>query len=171
MDLTTRMIRAARLDPALYEEVEADPALLTQAMGVVLVASLAAGIGAAQRAGINGLVAIAVAAVISWYVWALLSYWIGTGLLPDAQTHADMGQLLRTIGFSSSPGVVRAAGLIPGLAPLAFAVGNIWMLVAMVIAVRQALDYRSTWRALAVVVIGWIIYSVVLGVLLMVVRA
>lgn len=162
MNLTTRMVRAARLDAALYEEVEHEPALTVQALVVVLLASLAAGIGAFQRAGVNGLVAVTVAAVISWYVWAFLSYWIGTRLLPDAQTHADMGQLLRAIGFSSSPGLIRVLGVIPGLTQLTFAVGNIWMLVAMVVAVRQALDYRSTWRALGVVAIGWIIYSIVL---------
>jgi hypothetical protein len=156
------MVRAARLDAALYEEVERDPALTVQALAVVLLASLAAGLGAFQRAGPNGLVAVAVGAVISWYVWAFLSYWIGTRLLPDAQTHADMGQLLRAIGFSSSPGLIRALGIIPGLGLLAFAAGNIWMLVAMVVAVRHALDYRSTWRALGVVAIGWVIHSIVL---------
>lgn len=161
MTLTTRMIRAARLDATLYEEVEGDAALTGQALAVVLLASLAAGIGALPR-GVNTFVAVAVAAVISWYLWAFLSYLIGTRLLPDAQTHADMGQLLRSIGFSSAPGVIRAAGAIPGLGPLAFAVGNVWMLVAMVVAVRQALDYRSIWRALGVVAIGWVIYSAIL---------
>ena len=166
MTITTRMLRAARLEASLYEEVEADPALLGQAMGVVLLAALAAGIGAAPRMGGNGFIAVTAAAFITWYVWALLTYWIGTRLLPETATHADMGQLLRTIGFSSAPGLVRVAGVIPGLAPLAFAVGNVWMLVAMVVAVRQALDYRSVWRALAVVAIGWIIYSLTLGILL-----
>lgn len=162
MSLTTRMVRAARLDAALYEEVERDTTLTVQALVVVLLASLAAGFGAFHQAGLNGLVAVAVSAVISWYIWAFLSYWIGTRLLPEAQTHADMGQLLRAIGFSSSPGLIRALGIVPGLAPLAFAVGNIWMLVAMVVAVRHALDYHSTWRALGVVAIGWVIHSIVL---------
>ena len=165
MDLIRRMLRAARLDAALYEEVEGDPRLTGEALVVVLLASLAAGIGAFGRAGLNGLVAVAVVAVISWYVWAYLTYWIGTRLLPDPQTRADSGQLLRTIGFSSAPGVVRAAGIIPGLGPIAFGVGNLWMLVAMVVAVRQALDYRSTWRAVGVVAIGWIVYTLVLGLL------
>lgn len=166
MALTDRMIRAARLDAALYEEAEADPTLTGQATGVVILASVAAGIGGAVRTGLGGLLAIAVAALISWYIWAYLTYWIGTRLLPEAQTQADVGQLLRTIGFSSAPGVVRVLGILPGLTTLAFIVGNTWMLVAMVVAVRQALDYRSTWRALGVVAIGWVITSLALGVLL-----
>ncbi|MBI2247798.1 MAG: YIP1 family protein [Armatimonadetes bacterium] len=171
MALADRMIRAARLDAALYEEVEADPTLTGQAVGVVILAAVAAGIGGAVRAGLGGLVAIAAAALISWYIWAYLTYWIGTRLLPEAQTQADVGQMMRTIGFSSSPGLVRVAGVIPGLTALAFVVGNIWMLVAMVIAVRQALDYRSTWRAVGVVAIGWIVHSLTLGVLLRLLRA
>jgi hypothetical protein len=39
---------------------------------------------------------------------------------------------------------------------LNFIIG-IWMLVAMVIAVRQALDYKSTLRAVGVCLIGWIV--------------
>jgi hypothetical protein len=70
--------------------------------------------------------------------------------------------LLRTLGFSSAPGLIRVFGIIPGITPFVFAVASGWMLVAMVIAVRQALDYRSTWRAFGVCVIGWIIQTLVL---------
>ena len=98
-----------------------------------------------------------IAALIGWYVWAYLTYLIGTKLLPEPQTKADVGELLRTIGFSSSPGLIRVLGIIPGLGGLVFLAASIWMLVAMVIAVRQALDYQSTGRAIGVCVIGWIV--------------
>jgi len=78
-------------------------------------------------------------------------------MLPEPQTKANLGELLRTIGFSSSPGLIRVLGIIPGLSFLVYSVAAIWMLVAMVIAVRQALDYHSTWRAVGVCIIGWII--------------
>ena len=90
---------------------------------------------------------------------------IGTKMLPEPQTHADMGQMLRTIGFSSSPGVIRVLGIIPGLNTLVQIIAQVWMLVAMVIAVRQALDYTSTLRAVGVCLIGWIIQFVVLVIL------
>jgi hypothetical protein len=96
-------------------------------------------------------------ALLGWYAWAFLTYFIGTKFLAEPQTRADHRELLRTIGFSSAPGLIRILGIIPvpGFRSLLFQVAAIWMLVAMVIAVRQALDYTSTGRAIGVCVIGW----------------
>ncbi|MFO7930668.1 MAG: YIP1 family protein [Desulfosalsimonas sp.] len=157
-----RMIRAAKLEPALYEEVEADKGALGQAMGVVVLSSLAAGIGAVSIQGAGGIVIGTITALIGWYVWAFLTYLIGTKLLPEPQTHADHGELLRTIGFSSAPGIIRILGIIPVLRGVVFFAAGVWMLAAMVIGVRQALDYTSTWRAVGVCVIGWLIQALIL---------
>lgn len=157
-----RVIRAAKLDVHLYEEVEADREALRPAMAVVVLSSLAAGVGSIGRAGPSGIVIGTIAALIGWYVWAYLTYFIGTRILPGSRTQADHGQLLRTIGYSSSPGLIRVFGIIPGLAGPVFLVAAVWMLVAMVIAVRQALDYTSTFRAIAVCAIGWIIQTAIL---------
>lgn len=159
---TDRMIRAAKLDVNLYEEVEADKDAMRQAMGVVVLASLAAGVGSIGTLGLGGILLGTLAALGGWYIWAWLTYFIGTRFLAEPQTEADLGQLLRTTGFSSSPGLIRVLGIIPGLGTVVFAVASIWMLVAMVIAVRQALDYTSTFRAVGVCVIGWIIQTVIL---------
>jgi len=157
-----RIIRAAKLDVNLYEEVEADKGALRQAMGVVLLSSIAAGLGSIERIGFSGILIGTITALISWYVWAYLTYFIGTKLLPEPKTKADHRELLRTVGFSSSPGLIRVLGIIPGLARIVFLVAAIWMLVAMVIAVKQALDYQSTLRAVGVCIIGWIIQSLIL---------
>ncbi|MBU4177541.1 MAG: YIP1 family protein [Desulfurivibrionaceae bacterium] len=159
---TNRLIRAAKLDIHLYEEVEADKGTMRQAMAVVVLSSLAAGIGSISNLGIAGILLGTVGALGGWYVWAYLAYFIGTKFLPEPQTEADLGQLLRTTGFSSSPGLIRILGLIPGLGTVVFVVASVWMLVAMVIAVRQALDYTATWRAVTVCVIGWIIQTLIL---------
>ena len=124
--------------------------------------SVAAGIGSISAGGIRGVVVGTIMALIGWYIWAYLTYFIGTKLLPEPQTKADHGELLRTIGFSSSPGLIRVLGFIPVLGSLLMLAGSIWMLVAMVIAVRQALDYKSTWRAVGVCAIGWVIQMVIL---------
>ncbi len=167
--LTDRMLRAAKLDPALYEEVEADPGALGQATLVVVLSAVAAGIGYSAHLSLGGLLMSTVGALIGWYSWAFLTYLIGTKLLPEAQTRADFGELLRTIGFSSSPGVIRVLGIVPGITTMVFLAANIWMLVAMVIAVRQALDYNSTGRAIGVCFIGWLaqvaIWAVLAGLL------
>ena len=160
---TDRMIRAAKLDANLYEEVEADKGAMGQAMGVVLLSSVAAGIGTIGTIGIKGLVLGTIAALLGWFIWAFLTYFIGTRLLPEPQTKADYGELLRTIGFSSSPGILRVLGIIPLLGGILNPLTGIWMLVAMVIAVRQALDYKSTWRAAGVCLIGWIVQIAIFG--------
>jgi len=160
--LPNRMLRAARLDSRLYEEVEADPGALGAATVVVILSAVAAGIGALDRGGVGAILFTTIAALVSWYTWAILTFMIGTRLLPEPQTHADLGQLLRTIGFSSSPGIIRVFGVIPGLAGPLFVVSGVWMLVA----VRQALDYESTGRAVGVCVIGWVVQVAVLWLLL-----
>ncbi len=166
-----RMLRAAKLDAQLYEEVEADKGAMGQATAVVLVSSLAAGIGSFSTGGLLGLAAGAVGALVSWYIWAYLTYFIGTRWLAEPQPQADAGELLRTIGFSSAPGVIRVLGIVPGLHALVFGVAAIWMLVAMVIAVRQALDYHSTGRAVGVCAIGWVVQAAILVILVSIVGA
>ncbi len=156
-----RIIRAAKLDVSLYEEVEADRSAMGQAMGVVVLSAVAAGIGSIGTTGVAGIFIGTLAALVGWYVWAFITYYIGTKLLPEPQTKADLGELLRTIGFASSPGLLRVLGIIPFLSGIIFIATGIWMLIAMVIAVRQALDYNSTPRAIGVCLIGWIIQMVI----------
>ena len=152
-----RIIRATMLDSNLYEEVEADKGALGQAMTIVVLSSIAAGIGLYKTGGFSGIITGTMASLISWYVWAYLTYFIGTKFLPEPNTEADLGELLRTIGFSTSPGLLRVFYFIPGVGVLIFLISSLWMLVAMVIAVRQALDYNSTLRAVGVCVIGYVI--------------
>jgi len=157
---TNRMIRAAKLDVNLYEEVEADKQAMGQALGVVVLASLAAGIGSVGTTGIRGLFIGTVGGLFGWFIWAFITFFVGTKILPEPQTKTDYGELLRTIGFSSSPGLLRILGVVPLLGPIIFIGCGIWMLIAMIIAVRQSLDYKSTWRAVGVCIIGWIIQMV-----------
>ncbi len=160
-----RMLGAAKLDVHTYEEVEADTTATPQAMAVVLISSIAAGIGGI-RLGIGGLIWVALASLISWVLWAALVWVIGTKLLPEAETQSDIGELLRTTGFSSSPGVLRILGFVPLIGAIIQFLAAIWMLTAMIIAVRQALDYKSTARAVGVCLIGWLISMVVLWLLM-----
>jgi hypothetical protein len=156
-----RIIGAAKLDVQIYEEVEADKDALFQAMAVVVLSSIAAGIGTISYVGFGGLLTGTLTALIAWFIWAYITYFIGAKFIPEPQTEADPGQLLRTIGFSTSPGLIRIIGIIPGLASAISFIASIWMLIAMVIAVRQALDYKSTVRAVIVCVIGWIIQALI----------
>ncbi len=160
-----RIIRAAKLDVELYEEVEADKEAMWQAMGVVVLSSVAAGIGAIATHGVMGIISGTIVAIFAWYIMAYVTYLVGTKLLPEPQTSADPGELLRTIGFSSAPGLIRVLGIIPGLTGIVFLAAGVWMLIAMVIAGRQALDYESTWRAVGVCIIGWLVQGMIIFVL------
>jgi hypothetical protein len=157
-----RLLRATLLQADLYEEVEADASANRQAFVVVVLSGAAVGIGGIANSGAQGILWQALVAVAGWWIWAYATYFIGTKLLPTAETEADPGQLLRTIGFSGAPGILRIAMVVPVLAFPVFVVGTLWELLAMVIAVRQALDYTSTLRAIAVCVIGFPFYALAL---------
>ena len=172
--LTSRMVRAAKLDVDLYEEVEADTRANWQAFTVVIIVSLAAGIGIA----IDGLIStdestssllwvpllVLGSFVVGWLLWALSVYLIGITLFKTKETEANYGQLLRTLGFATTPSILEFFVFIPILGSLLSLVGFLWMLVAGVIAVRQALDF-STWRAIGTCIVGLIPF-VLLNVLL-----
>jgi hypothetical protein len=163
MTFVERMVGAAKLDVRVYEEVEADRSATPQALAVVVLSAVAGGIG--MGAGIRGLVVGTIAGLVGWAAWAWLIYFIGTRWLPEPDTKADIGELLRTIGFATSPGILRVAGIVPILGPIVIVVSAVWTLVAVVVAVRQALDYRSTGRAIGVCVIGWVVQIVIFGLL------
>jgi Yip1-like protein len=151
-----RLVGAAALDRTIYEEVEADDRATMQACTTVVISSLAAGIGARGFDGIAiNFVWTSLVALMAWAAWALVTYGIGVFLLPQRQTESDVGELLRTTGFATAPGCLRILGVLPGVTVPVFAVTAIWMLAAMVVAVRQALDYDNTARAVAVCVVGW----------------
>lgn len=160
---TDRMVGAATLNVGVYEEVEADTGATGQAMGVVLLSSIAGGIGSVGlgAGGFGGVIAGGIAALIGWVSWAFLTYLIGTRLLAEPQTRADVGELMRTLGFAQAPGLARVLGIIPVLGPIVLLVVSLWTLATMVIAVRQALDYTSTVRAVGVCVVGWVLSVVI----------
>jgi hypothetical protein len=163
-----RLIGAISLDAAIYEEVEADRAATGQALAVVLLASVATGVGARgfTEISIASVMFGSAVALVAWAAWALVAFEIGYRLMPEPQTRADVGELLRTTGFATTPGLFRVFGIMPGAAIPIFIATSLWTLAAMVIAVRQALDYTSTARAIGVCVLGWtlaIVISVLLG--------
>jgi len=152
-----RLIGAISADPLTFEEVEADSSATGQAVLVVVLSSIGAAVGARGfgSTSLQGAVFISSVVTAAWLVWAVVTYQIGTTVLREPQTRADVREVIRTVGFSSAPGMLRAFGIVPGAATAAFVITAVWMLIAMVVAVRQALDYTSTARAIAVCALGW----------------
>ena len=168
-NLLNRIFRAIKIDVELYEEVERDKSATIQAGLVVVLSSMAAGVGALQLGASNFLLA-PIFSLISWYVWAYIIYFVGVKLFPEKNTKSNHGELLRTIGFSSAPGLIRVFGITPDLMTVTFIGSAFWMLACMVVGVRAALDYKSLWRALGVVIVAWLFQAVLLFTILILFR-
>ena len=165
----SRVFRAIKIDVELYEEVERDKSATIQAGLVVVLSSMAAGVGALQLGASNFLLA-PIFSLISWYVWAYIIYFVGVKLFPEKNTKSNHGELLRTIGFSSAPGLLRVFGVTPDLMAVTFIGSAFWMLACMVVGVRAALDYKSLWRALGVVIVAWLFQAILLFTILILFR-
>jgi len=160
MSFARRVIGAMRLDGTTYEEVEADPGALWQAAAVVGGFGLAAGIGLSGGAlTVRSTLTLTAAVVIGWLSWAVIVYHVGGRLLAEAQTRTDGREVARTIGFSAAPGLFLAIVAVPIARPVTFAIVAAWMLVAMVVAVRHALDFTHVSRAIAVCLVGWLVVA------------
>jgi len=149
--LIGRMIRAAQLDLRLYAEVEADETATSQAATVVLLAAIAGGVNFPGESG--HMLLGGVLALVSWYLFSYVIYLVGGRLLPEPQTKANFKAILRAVGFANAPGVLRLLGIVSELQIPVLFVALVWMLVATVTAVRHALSYTSSWRAIGVCVI------------------
>jgi hypothetical protein len=164
-----RIFRAIKIDIDLYEEVEKDKSATIQAGAVVILSSLAAGIGALQLGMSNFLLAPAMS-LLSWYVWAYVIYFVGVKLFGGPKTKSNHGELLRTIGFSSAPGLIRIFGVTPELMTVTFIGSAFWMLACMVVAVKETLNYKSLWKTLGVVIISWFVQAFILLAILAITR-
>jgi hypothetical protein len=157
---TDRMKGAALLRSDTYEEVEADQTATGQAAGVVALVAVAQAIGGAGEGG-AGILGGAISALLGWLLWAGVTYLIGAKLLGGTAT---WGELLRTLGFAQTPGVLYVLGFIPVLGGVIRFVVAIWVLIAGIIAIRQALDV-DTGKAILTAVLGWLVIVLPLAIL------
>ncbi|MBM3775931.1 MAG: hypothetical protein FJW37_12345 [Acidobacteria bacterium] len=160
-----RMLGAARLDSEIYEEIEADAGAFSQALAVVALSSISAGVGATGRLNVYDAVSGLGGGMLGWAIWAGLAYLIGGRLLATPGTRSNWGELLRTTGFATAPGILSILGVVPAFTGFIAFLTSVWILAGFVVAVRQALDYLSTWRAVAVCLAGWLAYAGILWVL------
>ena len=153
-----RVFRSIKIDPDVYDEVQKDKTATLSAAIVVVISSLAAGI-AAKQLGASSFIFAPILSLVSWFVWAYIVYFVGVKLFPDAKTKTTHAALLRAIGFSSAPGIIRVFGFTPELMTVTFIGSALWMLACMVVAVRQTLNFKSLWKALGVVIMSWFVQA------------
>jgi hypothetical protein len=153
-----RIVGASALDVSSYIEIENDLGATGQAMVVVALAGLAAGVGSGSAPTLGRILNLTLIAILSWVAWAVVTFEVARRLLPEPRMTVNFPRVLRTFGFAASPGLLRVAGfIVPAIAWPAAAIAAVWMLVAMVVALRQALDFRSTARAALVCLIAWLL--------------
>ena len=153
-----RVFRSIKIDPEVYDEVQKDKSATLSAAIVVVISSLAAGI-AARQLGASNFILAPILSLLSWFVWAYIVYFVGVKLFPDPKTKTTHAALLRAIGFSSAPGIIRVFSFSPELMTVTFIGSALWMLACMVVAVRQTLNFRSLWKALGVVIMSWFVQA------------
>lgn len=160
-----RVVGAMSLKASTFQEIEHDPTAMGQAVGVIVLAAVSTGIGNVFWGGIGGIVTQIISSLIGFGVWALAVWLIGTRVMPDPATKADFPETFRTIAFAAAPGVLGIVTIIPILGWLILFAIWLWQIAAMVIAVREVLDYTDTIKAVIVVVIGFVAYLVVVAIL------
>ncbi len=162
-----RMIGAAFFNRQTYEEIEGDQGALGQAVGVVLLVTLC-GIVGGVIGGLLGEVSVLriilgvigglVFGIIRWALWVTVMYWVGGRMLRTGDTETSWGELGRVMGFAYTPGVLSVLSFVPVIGNLFPVIGFCWTVAAMTVAIRQALDFESTGRA-----IGAVLLSAVIG--------
>ena len=164
--MLNRVIRAARLDVSLYNEVEADASLNREALTVVIIVTILAAVGSFVGSLflsfeivplILGLAWAIIWGIAGYYVWAYLTWFIGTRFFKGT---AEPGELLRTLGYAYGPRVLGVFAIIPCIGAIPAFIGAIWSLVTGVVAVREALD-TTTGNAVITVAIGWVVIFVI----------
>ena len=167
MTFGQRVVGALKLDANTFEDIERDPTAIRQAVGIIALAALASNLGQIWRLGIGSMLIGVCSSLISYMLWAVVVWLAGTKLMPEPATKADFAETFRTIAFAASPGLIGVVTIVPFLGwmlmLLLTPVILIWSLAAMVVAVRQVLDYSDTFKAVVVVLIGFVVYLVFWG--------
>ena len=156
MNYFQRLQKAIFLDIAFYEEVEKDKKFTDQAMMTVVLVAIVQGFMIAGFAPI-ALVQGILGSLIRFVIWAFFIAFVGTRILPEPETKSNTGELIRTLGFAYAPGLLVVLKVFPFINYFVDPVVVILQLAAMTIAVRQALDFNSTVRAVGVCIVAFIL--------------
>lgn len=171
MTFGERIVGALKLDANTFEDIERDPTAMGQAAGVIALAALAGSLGNIWRFGFGTMVLAMLASLIGYALWAVVVWLVGTKVMPDPATKADFPETFRVIAFAAAPGFLNVISIIPLLGwllmILVLPIVWLWSMAAMVVAVRQVLDYTETFKAVIVVIIGFVAYLIFWGTMAM----
>ena len=156
-----RVVGAMKLDPSTFEDIERDPTAISQTVGVIALAAVSAGIGNIWYGGVSGIIFTLITMVIQYAVWAVMVWVIGTKLMPDPATKADLPETFRVIGFAAAPWVLGIVTIVPLIGWLFVFLLWVWSIAVMVVAVKQVLDYTDFGKPIIVVIIAFVVQLLV----------
>ena len=163
MSYAERLYKAITLNVEFYESVEADKSLTRQAMMTVALVSVVQGFVVAGIAAPIALAQGVLGSIIRWFIWEFFIAFVGTRIMPEPETESDTGELLRTLGFAYAPGLLIVFKFMPIIGIVIDPLVVILQLAAMTMAVRQALDFTSTVRAVGVCIVAFIVMLITLS--------
>jgi hypothetical protein len=156
-----RLRGALLLDPRTYRDVEQDTNANGQAALTVVLAALAAGIGAILgRNLLQNALGAAVSSIVEWVIFAFVAYFVGTSLFSSDRTSVTPGQVLRTVGFAQAPKLILVLGIIPLIGWIAGIVAFFWFILAAITALREAFEF-DTGRAIGTGIVALIVIAII----------
>ncbi|MDA8175383.1 MAG: YIP1 family protein [Nitrospiraceae bacterium] len=169
--ILNRALRAAALDPYVYDELSPRGQAMGQAVAIIILSGVAAGIGDARSGGIAAFLIGTVAALAGWFLWTLVAYFAGTRMFPGRRTTSGYVRMLTFAGFASAPGLIRVLELLPGLRAPVFLAAAVWMIAATIIGIKQSLRYSSTLKAAGICITAWLVQVGATGAVIYALRA
>ena len=167
MTFGDRVVGALKLDANTFEDIERDSTAMGQAVAIIALAALASNLGQIWRLGFGVMLIGVCSSLVGYVIWAVVVWLAGTKLMPDPATKADFPETFRTIAFAAAPGLIGVVTIVPFLGWLVMLLLTpiiwVWSMAAMVVAVRQVLDYSETFKAVIVVLIGFVVFLVFWG--------
>ena len=167
--LVSRMIRAAKLDSSLFEELVNDPSTYAQSVWVVAILAMATGYGMFSRAGVTAVNSCLVTTFFAWYFWAFSLYFVSTYLFRNSITKTDRKTIIRVVAFASAPGALRLLGVIPQTSGILFIVTSVWISAASVVGIKIAFKIPHTGKAIFLCASTWLLSFIVQSLLLLLV--
>ena len=149
-----RFFRSINIEPEVFDEVQKDKNAILSAAVVVIISSTATGIAAATI-GADKFMLTPIFALINWFIWSYTVYFVGVKLFPEPRTKTTQFALLRAMGFSLAPGIIRIFSFKGDLLFVTFLGSGLWMLACMVVAVKVTLNYKSLLKAFGVVILSF----------------
>ncbi|MDA3793477.1 MAG: hypothetical protein PF545_07500 [Elusimicrobia bacterium] len=161
-DIFKIILKILKLDNDFYNNVSDEAEDLTLAALVVIISSLAAGIGSISQVGIAGIIVGTIGSLINWGLWAGIIYIVLIRFFPENTVDASPREIFIVLGFASAPGVIKAGGIIPPFHSFLFILSNLWMGVSMVKALEVKTEFKNRWIVPALVVGGWLAMAVII---------